>query len=260
MTAHSRRVALVSGGGSQLVPALADALADVGFDVAIFHPQSAVGQNQSVEPPAHKGVRMHFCRGDIESAADRAAAVDAVRTQFGRLDAYIHCAVPVGDAVGDVLALSEPEFDRAIGVVLKGPYFFTQLIAQWMVEQRKGDAGYRGAIVNVTETRSTSALERSTAYHISRAGIGMATQLWAHRLAEFGVAVYEVRLAISAQAEVAPTETDRPRLGGAPSECDDRREVVDELGRAVAMLVQGELASATGNVLHIGGWHALRRL
>ena len=84
-------------------------------------------------------------------------------------------------------------FDRVLGINLKGPYFLTQLAARWMIEQRRADATFAGVIVNISSVSATAASINRGDYCISKAGVAMATQLWAYRLAEFGIAVYEIR-------------------------------------------------------------------
>lgn len=260
MVEHSRRVAFVSGGGSRLVLPIARALVNDGFDLAICDSQSVSEREECTEPFAREDTRVLRCRGDIESEDDRRAVLDAVRSQFGRLDVYIHCAGTIEGTADDVLALTEAEFDRISSTALKGPYFLTQLFAQWMVEQRRSDTGFRSAIINVNEVRITAKLAGAIAYHISRAGIGMATQLWAHRLAEFGIPVYEVRSGTTAGDADVLSSADRDEQVASESEMGYRGKVVDSLGRTVAMLARGELAFATGNVLYIESGLALRQL
>jgi NAD(P)-dependent dehydrogenase (short-subunit alcohol dehydrogenase family) len=112
----------------------------------------------------------------------------------------------------DILDATEASFDRVVGINLKGPYFLTQLVARWMVDQHKTDATFRGVIVNVSSVSATEASINRGDYCISKAGVSMATQLWAHRLAEFNIAVYEVRPGIITTDMTAPVKEKYDRL------------------------------------------------
>jgi 3-oxoacyl-[acyl-carrier protein] reductase len=160
----------------------------------------------------------------------------------------------------DILDATEESFDRVLGINLKGPYFLTQLAARWMADQRRADENFRGVIVNVTSVNATEASINRGEYSISKAGLAMATQLWAHRLAEYGVAVYEVRPGVihtDMSAQVAETYN---RLIAGGLTVENRWGEPDDVGRAVAVLARGELTYATGNVFNIDGGLTIRRL
>jgi NAD(P)-dependent dehydrogenase (short-subunit alcohol dehydrogenase family) len=160
----------------------------------------------------------------------------------------------------DILEASEESFDRVLGINLKGPYFLTQLAARWMIEEREADANFRGVIVNISSVSATEASINRGEYCISKAGLAMATQLWAHRLAEFGIAVYEVRPGVIHTDMSAAMADKYDRLIANGLTVENRWGEPEDVGRAVAMLARGELTYATGNVLKIDGGLTLRRL
>ena len=123
-------------------------------------------------------------QGDVSVAADRQSIVNAVRNRFGRLDVLVNNAGVAPSPRADILDATEESFDRVLGINLKGPYFLTQLVARWMIEQRKSNPEFSGVIVNISSVSATEASINRGDYCISKAGIAMATQLWAHRLAE----------------------------------------------------------------------------
>jgi NAD(P)-dependent dehydrogenase (short-subunit alcohol dehydrogenase family) len=129
-----------------------------------------------------------------------------------------------------------------------------------MIEQRQADAEFRGVIVNVSSVSATEASINRGDYCISKAGVSMATQLWAHRLAEFGIAVYEVRPGIITTDMTAPVKEKYDQLFANGLTVENRWGAPADVGRAVAMLARGELTYATGNVLNIDGGLTLRRL
>jgi NAD(P)-dependent dehydrogenase (short-subunit alcohol dehydrogenase family) len=196
----------------------------------------------------------------VAEAADRQAVLDGVRKRFGRLDVLVNNAGVAPTERADILDATEESFDRLISINLKGPYFLTQLAARWMIDQRKVDRSFAGVIVNISSVSATEASINRGDYCISKAGIAMATQLWAHRLAEFGVAVYEVRPGIIESDMTAAVKEMYDKLLADGLTVENRWGQPADVGRAVAMLARGELTYSTGNVLSIDGGLTLRRL
>lgn len=257
---NEKRVALITGGSRGIGRGIAEALADDGFNLAINGVREASQVAEVLDALHKRGVDVHYCRGDVSMATDRQSIVDSVRTAFGRLDVLVNNAGVAPIVRADILDATEESFDRVININLKGPYFLTQLVGHWMIEQRHADAAFRGVVVNVTSVNATEASINRGEYCISKAGLAMATQLWAHRLAEHGIAVYEVRPGIihtDMNAHIAE-KYDRMIANGLTVE--NRWGEADEVGRAVAMLARGELTYATGNVLKIDGGLTIRRL
>ncbi len=260
MAKHAKRVALVTGGSRGIGRGIADALADSGFDLAINGVREPAQVADVLASLGARGAEVHYCRGDVAVAADRKAIVDAVRAAFGRLDVLVNNAGVAPEVRADILDASEESFDRVSGINLKGPYFLTQLVARWMIDQSHSDATYNGVIVNVTSVSATEASINRGDYCISKAGLAMATQLWAHRLAEHRIAVYEVRPGIIRADMSAPVAEKYDRLIAGGVTVENRWGMPEDVGRAVAMLARGELTYATGNVLNVDGGLTLRRL
>jgi NAD(P)-dependent dehydrogenase (short-subunit alcohol dehydrogenase family) len=257
---NSKRVALVTGGSRGIGLGIAEELADSGFNLAINGVRDVAAVDDVVQSLARRGADVVYCRGDVAVAVDRKAVVDAVRARFGQLDVLVNNAGVAPAVRADILEASEESFDRVIGINLKGPYFLTQLVAQWMIDQRAADPTFSGVIVNVSSVSATEASINRGDYCISKAGVAMATKLWAHRLAEHGIAVYEVRPGIITTDMTAPVKEKYDRLMAGGLTVENRWGMPEDVGRAVAMLARGELTYATGNVLMIDGGLTLRRL
>jgi 3-oxoacyl-[acyl-carrier protein] reductase len=257
---QSKLVALVTGGSRGIGLGIAEALADSGFELGINGVRDAADVAGALAALEKRGANTVYCQGNVAHAADRQAIVDAVRQHFGRLDVLVNNAGVAPNVRADILDATEESFDRLIGINLKGPYFLTQLVARWMIDQRKADADFHGVIVNISSVSATEASINRGDYCISKAGVAMATQLWAHRLAEFGVAVYEVRpgLVRTDMSALVAEKYDRMIANGLLVE--SRWGLPEDVGRAVAMLARGEITYATGNVLRIDGGMTLRRL
>jgi 3-oxoacyl-[acyl-carrier protein] reductase len=260
MASQSKRVALITGGSRGIGLGAAEALAESGFDLAINGVRDAAQVADTLASLERRGVQVHYCAGDVSRVADRQAIVDAVKSRFSRLDVLVNNAGVAPTVRSDILDATEESFDRVLGINLKGPYFLTQLVARWMIEQRQADAAFSGVIVNVSSVSATEASINRGDYCISKAGVAMATQLWAHRLAEYGIAVYEVRPGVIRTDMSAPVAEKYDRLIAAGLTAENRWGMPEDVGRAVAALARGELTYATGNVLNIDGGLTLRRL
>lgn len=259
MTKSPKRVALVTGGSQGIEWGIADSLAESGFDLAISGASEFTKVVDSLDSLKKRGAAVEYCQGDLTSARDREAVIAAVRSRFGRLDVLVNNATTAPDVQSEILATTEDTFDRVLDVNLKGPYFLTQLAARWMIEERNADSKFHGVIVNVSSTSSAEASVNRGDYCISKAGIAMATQLWAHRLAEFGISVYEVRPGLIQADLTAASDKHEPLIASGVT-IENRLGKPEDIGRAVAMLARGDLSYATGNVLNIDGGLTLRRL
>ena len=260
MAKHKKRVALVTGGGRGIGRGIAAALAESGFDLAINGVRAAAQVADAIAALEKLGAAVEYCQGNVAEPANRQSIIDGVRKRFGRLDVLVNNAGVAPAVRADLLDATEESFDRLIAINLKGPYFLTQLAARWMVDQRKADPAFRGVIVNISSVSASEASINRGDYCISKAGVAMATQLWAHRLAEFGVAVYEIRPGIIHTDMSAPVAEKYDRLIANGLTVENRWGEPADVGRAVAMLARGELTYATGNVLNIDGGLTLRRL
>ena len=250
----------MTGGSRGIGLGIAGALADSGFDLAINGVREASEVKDAVAALQKRGSSVLYCRGDVAVASDRERIVADVRSHFGRLDVLVNNAGVAASPRADILAATEESFDRLIGINLKGPYFLTQLVARWMIEQHQADKSFHGVIVNISSVSATEASTNRGDYCISKAGIVMATQLWAHRLAEFGIAVYEVRPGIIHSDMSAAVAEKYDRLIANGLTVENRWGEPEDVGRAVAILARGDLSYATGNVLNIDGGLTLRRL
>jgi NAD(P)-dependent dehydrogenase (short-subunit alcohol dehydrogenase family) len=259
--AETRKVALVTGGSRGIGLGVATALAESGFDLAINGRRDAADVTDALDSLRKAGSKVVYLRGDVADRQARAAMLEQIRQDFGRLDVLVNNAGVAPDVRADILDASEESFDRLISVNLKGPYFLTQAVARWMVRQRQEHGeGWRGCIINVSSVSATVASVNRGDYCISKAGIAMATQLWAARLAEFGIEVYEIRPGIVATDMTAGVTEKYDRLIAGGLTVQKRWGTPRDVGRAAAMLARGELSYATGQVLHIDGGLTLPRL
>src|SRR5450432_3627090 len=187
------QVALVTGGSRGIGYAIAKHLAMQGFDIAIngVRPEEVV--IDVIESIHALGVKVIYCQGDISLTADRKKILQCVKDHYNQLNILVNNAGIAPKERRDILTATEESFDEVISTNLKGNYFLTQDAANWMIEQKQADTDFKGCIINVSSISATVASVNRGDYCISKAGISMATQLFAARLGEFDIPVYEIR-------------------------------------------------------------------
>ena len=209
---------------------------------------------------AAAGAEPLYVRADVADVAGHGAMLEAVRGRYGRLDVLVNNAGVAPDVRADLLDATPASFDRLIGINLRGPYFLTQAAARWMAGQRRADPAFRGCVVNVSSVSATQASTNRGDYCVSKAGLAMATRLWAMRLAEFGIDVYEVRPGVVSTDMTAGVKAKYDVMIEAGLTLEGRWGTPDDVGRAVATLARGDLTYATGQVLTVDGGLSLPRL
>jgi 3-oxoacyl-[acyl-carrier protein] reductase len=191
---------------------------------------------------------------DISSRSDREALIAFTREKFGRLDLLVNNAGMAPRERRDMLQATEESFDELIATNLKGPHFLTQLAARWMAEQGSG------RIVFVTSISSYTASVNRAEYCISKAGLSMTVALYAQRLAEVGVKVFEVRPGVIRTDMIAAVESaydERIANGLLPQR---RMGEPADIARAIRAIADGLLDYSTGQVLNVDGGFHLRSL
>jgi NAD(P)-dependent dehydrogenase (short-subunit alcohol dehydrogenase family) len=259
--ASEKRVAMVTGGSRGIGFGIASALGKGGFDLAINGRREASDVNDAIEKLSRTGAKVLYLRGDVANRADRSSMLDQIEHEFGRLDVLVNNAGVAPDVRADILDAGEESFDRLISINLKGPYFLTQLAAKWMIKQRQS-AGekWRGCVINLSSVSATVASVNRGDYCITKAGIAMTTMLWAARLQEFGIDVYEIRPGIISTDMTAGVTEKYDKLIAAGLTIEKRWGTPEDVGRAAAALARGEIPYATGQVLHIDGGMTISRL
>jgi NAD(P)-dependent dehydrogenase (short-subunit alcohol dehydrogenase family) len=255
-----RRAALVTGGTRGIGLGIAHALAGKGFDLALNGVRDEEAVAGVLERLRATGVEVHYVQADVSAGPDRERLLETVRARLERLHVLVNNAGVAPAARVDVLEAGEESFDRVLGVNLKGPYFLTQSVARWMAEQKEAGEDYAGCIVNVSSISATVASPSRGEYCVSKAGLAMASQLWAVRLAELGIPVYEVRPGIIDTDMTAGVREKYDALIQVGLVPERRWGTAEDVGRAVAALAAGELPYATGAVLVVDGGLTLPRL
>jgi 3-oxoacyl-[acyl-carrier protein] reductase len=199
--------------------------------------------------------RIEIVQGDISIAADRARMIDFAEREFGRLDLLVNNAGVAPTVRADLLDAGEESFDRLININLKGPYFLTQAAAKLMAGSPKID-GAAQAVVNVTSISAYTVSTNRGDYCVAKAGLAMMTKLYAVRLAEYGIGVFEIQPGVIAtdMTEGVKEKYDRMFADGLAPIC--RWGVPADIGKAVVAVAMGLFPYSTGQVFNVdGGFH-----
>ena len=255
-----RKVALITGAGRGIGLGIARHLAEDGCDIVIcdIHEETAVGE--ALGSLRSLGADVLYCRADVTQAVARTAMLEAIRTKFGRLNVLVNNAGVAPLVRADILDATEESYERVMRINLQGPYFLTQLAARWMVEQKRADASIPACIVNISSISATVASTGRGEYCLSKAGVSMATRLWAARLGEFGIPVYEIRPGIIQTDMTAAVKEKYDKLIADGLLIQPRWGLPEDIGRAVAMMVRGDIGYSTGQVVMIDGGLSVPRL
>jgi 3-oxoacyl-[acyl-carrier protein] reductase len=255
---EGRGVALVTGGSRCIGLGICRTLAEAGFDLAVNGRRAQADVADVLAELGSTGRRVFYCQADISSADDRAVMLARIEETLGPLDVLVNNAGIAPPERADILQASPASFEKVMTVNLQGPYFLTQAVANAMIG--RGEAPRRRCIINVGSISATVASTNRGEYCLSKAALAMATQLWATRLAEFGIDVYEVRPGIIETDMTSGVKEKYDAMLAEGLTLEPRWGQPDDIGRAVAILAAGELTYATGQVLVIDGGLTQRRL
>jgi 3-oxoacyl-[acyl-carrier protein] reductase len=250
-----QQVALVTGGSRGIGKGIVLELARRGFDCAIGFTSNASAAEQTLGEVKAIGRRGIIVRGDVSSTEDRERIVQETYDKIGRVDVLVNNAGVAPQKREDILQATEESFDRLIGINLKGPYFLTQLVARRMIEQK-----ISGKIVIVSSVSAYAASVNRGDYCVSKAGLAMVTKLYAARLAEFGIGVFEIRPGIieTDMTEGVKAKYDRMIEDGLSPIA--RWGTPKDVGLAVAAVATNLMPFSTGQVIDVDGGFHVRRL
>ena len=260
------KVALVTGGSRGIGRAIAIELARVNYDVMINYASNQAAADEAcaavIAASPDEAIRVETCRANVADAGERDELLRQTRAEFGRLDLLVNNAGVAPAQRVDLLDATVESFDRVVGTNLKGPYFLTQAVARWMIEQRRSGAveGYSPAIVNITSVSAYAASPERGDYCVSKAGLSMMTKLFAARLANEGIRVYEIRPGVIATDMTAGVKDKYDALIDADLTPIKRWGTPEDVGRAVVAIATDLLPFSTGEVINVDGGFHLRRL
>jgi len=222
------------------------------------HPEADVVS--VLESLRQSGGTVHYIAADLASPRERRRLVDQVHVRLGAINALVNNAGRAPRVRADVLEATEESFEELVRTNLQGPYFLTQAIARDQLARRAQDPAFHASIVFITSVSADMASTNRGDYCVTKAGLAMAAKLFAARLAEHGIPVYEVRPGIVATDMTASVKEMYERRIAEGLVPERRWGQPEDVGRVVAALVRGDLPYATGSIINVDGGLSLPRL
>ncbi len=255
--------ALVTGASRGIGRGIAIELAKAGGQIAINYAGNAAAAAEALELVRAAGGDGFIVQGDVASAADRERVIAETVKNFGRIDLLVNNAGVAPTVRADLLDAGEESFDRLFAINLKGPFFLSQLAAKQMMGQTPDAEGFRGRIVNVTSISVYTASINRGDYCMVKAGLAMMTKLFADRLANDGINVYEIRPGVIATDMTGGVKAKYDKLI-----LEDERGITpirrwgkpEDIGRAVRAIAEDRFPFSTGACFDVDGGFHLQRL
>ncbi|HAV14303.1 MAG TPA: 3-ketoacyl-ACP reductase [Opitutae bacterium] len=261
MAQSNKPVAFITGGSRGIGFGCAKQLATLGFDIAINGMRDESDIAEPIEALKALGANVLYCQGDIGSAQARDSMLAKIKGHYGKLNVLVNNAGVAPKERKDILEASEESFDYVVGTNVKGPYFLSQAVANWMIQQKSKDInGGFYTIINVGSISATVASVNRGEYCIAKSGIAMMTTLFAARLGEYDIPVYEIRPGVT-KTDMTSGVTDKYDALIEDGLCVTKRwGFPEDIGKAVGSLAEGNFSYSTGQVIMVDGGLTLPRL
>ncbi|MEA3212822.1 MAG: 3-oxoacyl-[acyl-carrier protein] reductase [Chthoniobacter sp.] len=254
-------VALITGSSRGIGRGIALELARLGkHDLVINYAGNEAAARECADLCRAAGAaRVEIVQGDVSKTADRQRMIEFVRERCGRLDVLVNNAGITSPGRADILEATEASFDTVMGINLRGPFFLTQLAARLIIDSAPIEGRPR-AVINLSSISAFAVSTNRGDYCITKAGIGMMTQLWAVRLAEFGIAVFEIQPGVVESDMTGPVKQKYDALFAQGFTPINRWGHPSDIAKAVAAVVLGHFPYSTGQVFQVDGGFHLRTL
>ncbi|MGF1671121.1 MAG: 3-ketoacyl-ACP reductase [Balneolaceae bacterium] len=252
--------ALVTGGSRGIGLAIAQKLTKIGYDVAINGVREQAEVFDVLQDLKSAGTNIIYCQGDIGSEKGRNNIVEKVKSEFGRLNVLVNNAGVAPHQRQDPLKTTIESFERVMQINLQGTFFLTQSIANWLIDQKKQNNDYSAMVINIGSISASVASPMRAEYCISKAGLAMHCKIWAVRLAEFNIQVYEIRPGIIKTDMTSGVKNKYDKLIAKGLTVQRRWGLPEDVAKAVGALVRGDFPYSTGEIFMIDGGLTTKRL
>ena len=255
-----KKTALITGGSRGIGFGIAKALAKEGYNLAINGVRDEAGAADALNELRELGAEVAYCQGSIASAADREAIIDKAYSVFGQINLLVNNAGIAPRVRLDILETTVENYQEVMTTNLEGPFFFTQAIGKRMAAAKQDTHGFEASIIFVTSISATVASINRGEYCISKAGLAMTNLLFAVRMAEYNIPVYEIRPGIIATDMTSKVQEKYDNLFQSGIALQPRWGTPEDVGKAVASLTRGDFPYSTGQVIGVDGGMLIDRL
>lgn len=251
---NGKPVAVITGASRGIGRATAIALAGEGFDIAAIARSVNSEGMEILGPEVEKRGAQFFPIGlDISCTVCQKEVVSNILERYGRIDFLVNNAGVAPLTRKDLLEMTEDSYDRVMNINLRGPVFFAQKVAREMLWLKSQIQGYKPAIIFITSVSADLSSPNRTEYCVSKAGLSMASTVFADRLAKEGIRVFEVRPGIimtDMTIKLTDKYTKLINEGFVPQR---RWGLPEDVGKAVASIARGDWDYSTGMVFEVSG-------
>jgi 3-oxoacyl-[acyl-carrier protein] reductase len=255
---RARPRVLVTGARRGIGRAIAWAFADAGYDVVVNDLVEDAAASETMAGIATRGVAGRFLRGDVSDLAAQPAFVEAAFSAFGGLEVLVNNAGISVKKRGDMLETTPESFDAQIATNLRGPFFLTQAVAKRWLERAPGD--HPRSIVNISSANATIVAVERAEYCLAKTAVSMMTKLYAARLADAGIGVFEIRPGIIRTDMTAVVRERYDRLIAEGITPVRRWGEPEDVARVAVALAGGDFHFNTGDAFHVDGGMHLHRV
>ncbi len=258
---NSKPVAIITGASRGIGRAITQSLASGGFDIVAIARTPDSECMISLQPEVENRGAEFFPVGlDISSTSHHDEAIESILDRYGRIDFLVNNAGVAPIERKDILELEEDSYDRVTNINLRGPVFFAQRVAREMIWMRQQLTEYNPAIVFITSVSAYMSSVNRLEYCVSKAGLSMAALIFADRLAEEGINVYEVRPGLIETDMIARVKDKYDKLIAEGLIPQKRWGKPEDVAKAVASLARGDWHFSTGTIFEISGGMNIKSL
>ncbi len=256
----NKKVALVTGGARGIGFGISTELAKEGFDLAICGRKEIHEIKSQLKELENLGAQVLYCPCDVSSPDQRADMLAEIKKKFGRINVLVNNAGVAPKIRKDILEVPEENFEWILKINLQGPFFLSQAVANWMVEIKTADKNFEGCIINISSISASVASVNRGEYCISKAGLHMMTLLFAVRLGEYNIPVYEIQPGVIKTDMTAGVAEKYDKLFAEGLAVQSRWGSSEDVGKAAAALAKGYFPYSTGQVIMVDGGLTVGRL
>ena len=254
------KTALITGGSRGIGLGIAKCLASEGVNIAINGVRDETQVAEVLDELRDFGVKVTYCQGNIGSATDRESILKSVINAFGHIDILINNAGVAPKERLDILDTNIESYDHVMDINLKGVFFLTQAVAKMMVLDKDIKHKKNKCIINISSVSATIASINRGEYCMSKAGMSMMTKLFATRMAQENIPVYEIQPGLISTDMTSGAKEKYDKLIDEGLTVQPRWGIPEDIGKVVVAMVNGLLPYSTGQVVTVDGGLLLQRL